>query len=126
MIDIGKQIQHWRSGADEDWDVAQELIGHDKIRHGLFLAHLALEKTLKAHVCRATGELAPRIHNLVRLAEMAGLKLSEVEIDLLADANEFNIEGRYPEMQMPPPLRAEADNYMERIKEVLKCLNSLF
>jgi HEPN domain-containing protein len=126
MIDIGKQIQHWRSGADEDWDVAQELIGHDKIRHGLFLAHLALEKTLKAHVCRATGELAPRIHNLVRLAEIAGLKLSEVEIDLLADANEFNIEGRYPEMQMPPLSRAEADNYMERIKEVLKCLNSLF
>jgi hypothetical protein len=40
MIDIGKQIQHWRSGADEDWDVAQELIGHDKIRHGLFLASL--------------------------------------------------------------------------------------
>ena len=37
MVDIGKQIQHWRSGADEDWDVAKELIGHDKIRHGLFL-----------------------------------------------------------------------------------------
>lgn len=43
-----------------------------KIRHGLFLAHLALEKTLKAHVCRTTGELAPKTHNLVRLAEMAG------------------------------------------------------
>ena len=76
MVDIGKQIHHWRSGAAEDWAVAEELIGLDKIRHGLFLAHLALEKALKAHVCRATGELAPRSHNLVRLAEMAGLKLS--------------------------------------------------
>lgn len=126
MVDIGKQIQHWRSGADEDWAVAEELIEHDKIRHGLFIAHLALEKTLKAHTCRTTGELAPRIHNLVRLAEMAGLKLSEEQIDLLADVNEFNIEGRYPEMLMPPPTRVEADDYMARIAEVLKCLNNLF
>jgi len=126
MFDIGKQIQHWRNSADEDWTVAQELIGHDKIRHGLFLAHLALEKTLKAHVCRATGEMAPRIHNLVRLAEMAGLKLSEGQTDLLADAKEFNIEGCYPEMHMPPLTRAEADDYMARIAEVMKCLNSLF
>lgn len=126
MFDIGKQLQHWRRGADEDWTVARELIGNGKIRHGLFLAHLTLEKTLKAHVCRATGEMAPRIHNLVRLAEMAGLKLSEGQIDLLADANGFNIEGGYPEMHMPPLTRAEADDYMVRIEEVLKCLNSLF
>lgn len=126
MVDIGKHIQHWRSGAEEDWAVAQELVGHDKIRHGLFIAHLALEKTLKAHVCRATGEMAPRIHNLVRLAENTGLKLSAEQIDLLADVNEFNIEGRYPEMLMAPPTRVEADDYMARIAEVLKCLNSLF
>jgi hypothetical protein len=60
------------------------------------------------------------------LAEIAGLKLSEEQIDLLADVNEFNIEGRYPELLMPPPSRAEADDYMTRIAEVLKCLNSLF
>lgn len=126
MVDIGKQIQHWRNGADEDWAVAQDLIGRDKIRHALFIAHLALEKSLKAHVCRNTRELAPRTHNLVRLAEIAGLKLSEEQIDLLADVNEFNIEGRYPEMLMPPPTRAEADDYMARIAEVLQCLNSQF
>lgn len=26
MIDINKQIKHWREGADEDWQVANELI----------------------------------------------------------------------------------------------------
>ena len=50
MVDIGKQIQHWRNGSSEDWAVAQELISHDKIRHALFIAHLALEKTLKARL----------------------------------------------------------------------------
>lgn len=126
MVDIKKQINHWRDGATEDWEVAQELIERNKIRHGLFIAHLALEKMLKAHVCVKTGELAPRIHNLVRLAEIGGLSLLDSQIDLLADVNEFNIEGRYPELLMPPPTRAEANDYMARIAEVLQCLNSLF
>ena len=103
MIDIGKQIVHWRNSAVEDWSVAQDLVSRGKIRHGLFFAHLALEKTIKAHVCKATGELASKIHNLVRLSQIAGLALSEDQIDLLAEVSEFNIEGRYPEMLLPPP-----------------------
>jgi len=126
MLNIDKQIAHWRKGAAEDWLVAQELVVRDKIRHGLFFAHLALEKTLKAHVCRATGEMAPPIHNLVRLAERTGVSLSDSHIDLLAEVNEFNIEGHYPEMQMPALSREEADGYVARIDEVLTCLNNLF
>lgn len=126
MIDMGKQITHWRNSAIEDWNVAQDLVTRDKIRHGLFFAHLALEKTIKAHLCKTTGELAPKIHNLVRLSEKTGLKLSEEQIDLLAEVSEFNIEGRYPEMLLPSPSREEADGYIVRIQEVLQCLNNLF
>ncbi len=50
MIDIEKQIAYWRDGSIEDWQVAQELISNGRIRHGLFFAHLSLEKLLKAHV----------------------------------------------------------------------------
>ena len=126
MIDVGKQITHWRNGAAEDWEVARDLVRQDKIRHGLFFAHLAVEKTLKAHICKHSAGLAPPIHNLVRLAEKAKLQLTEHQIDLLAEVNEFNIEGRYPEMLLPSPTRVEADSYMTRIAEVLQCLNSLF
>lgn len=126
MIDISKQVAYWRGGASEDWAVALELVAQCRVRHGLFFAHLAIEKTLKAHVCRTTGKLAPPIHNLVRLAESTGLMLEEQTIDLLAEVNEFNIEGRYPEMLLPLPTKTEADGYMKRIAEVLECLNSLF
>lgn len=126
MLNIDKQIAHWRNGAEEDWVVARDLISQNKLRHGLFFAHLALEKTLKALVCKATSELAPPIHNLVRLAERAGLNLPEADRDILAEVNEFNIEGRYPELMLPPPSRSEADIYLSNISEVLKCLNSLF
>ncbi len=54
MIDIEKQIAYWRKGASEDWHVAKQLVKSQQTRHGLFFAHLALEKLLKAHVCRHT------------------------------------------------------------------------
>jgi len=53
----------------EDWEVGKELIVGRRFRHGLFFIHLALEKILKAHVCRNTVDIAPPIHNLARLAE---------------------------------------------------------
>jgi HEPN domain-containing protein len=126
MVDIAKQIAHWRIGAEEDWSVGQDLISRGSIRHGLFFAHLAVEKLLKAHVCRTSGALAPPIHNLVRLAEKAGVTLSGEQIDLLAEINGLNIEGRYPQHPVPPPSIGEAAEYMARIDKVLQCLNLQF
>lgn len=122
MIDIQKQIEYWQNGAIEDWDVAQGLISQNKVRHGLFFAHLALEKLLKAHVCRQTQDLAPRIHNLSRLTELAALPLSQNQQDILAEMNVFNLEGRYPDVLMPPPSQDEAENYMHQTEEVYQWL----
>ena len=122
MIDIGKQIAYWQTGAAEDWEIAQELINGRRVRHGLFFAHLTLEKILKAHVCYHTHDLAPRIHNLVRLAGKAALSLNTSQIDLLAEMNAFNIEGRYPDLLMPPPSLDEAEDYLRRTEEVYQWL----
>ena len=122
MIDIDKQITFWRDGAQEDWAVACDLLDRSHIRHGLFFAHLALEKALKAHVCRATRDLAPRLHNLVRLAELAGLGLQPDQVDVLAEMNSFNIEGRYPDALSPIPSQEEARRYMTQGEEVFKWL----
>lgn len=92
------------------------------MRHGLFFAHLALEKLLKAHVCRQIQDLAPRIHNLSRLAELAAIKPSEKELDILAEMNAFQIEGRYPETLTPPPNQQEGQNYLTRAEEVYQWL----
>jgi len=40
-MDIARQIEYWRSGASEDWEVAVDLINSGRTRHGLFFAHLA-------------------------------------------------------------------------------------
>ena len=122
MVDIAKQIIYWQKGAAEDFDVAKQLIATDKIRHELFFAHLAIEKLIKAKVCQATEKIAPRIHNLVRLTEMSGLDLPESTLDLLAEMNEFNLEGRYPMPFLDPITQLEANDYITKTEEVLKWL----
>ena len=97
MVNVEKQIDYWRKGAEEDFPVGIKLVKEDSIRHGLFFIHLAFEKILKAHVCRKTGELSPRSHNIVRLLELSGLEHSRDDALFLADLNKYNIEGRYPD-----------------------------
>ena len=122
MLDVDKQVVHWRDGAAEDWEVAAHLVSRNKYRHGLFFAHLALEKTLKAHVCLHTQQIPPRIHNLLRLAELAGLSLDQNQNDVLADMNRFCLEGRYPDNPIPVPPEDRILDYMARAKELLTCL----
>jgi hypothetical protein len=83
------------------------------------------EKVLKAQVVHHTGDLAPRIHNLVRLAELAEIQLSPDQLDLLADMNVFNLEGRYPETLAPLPSQAETAENMSSAGEVLAWLMNL-
>ncbi len=104
--------------------VGRDLIERKKYRHGLFFVHLALEKALKAHVCRATGDTPPRIHNLVRLCELARLQPTQIHLDTFANINDFNIEGRYPLNLQPSPNAAEAQDYLDSANEVFRWLNS--
>ncbi len=122
MLEIEPQVRFWRDGAQEDLVVAQELLERGRLRHGLFFLHLALEKLLKAHVCRHTRDLAPRTHNLVRLAEVANVNLSEQQKDILAEINPFALAGRYPDALSPLPTSTEAKTYTDRAKEVFACL----
>ena len=122
MVDISKHIAYWRTGAEEDWQVACDLLAGGKTRHGLFFAHLALEKILKAHVCKVTGQLAPRIHNLIQLSEFSKLNFQSDHIDTLADMNAFNLEGRYPTISYSCPRGKEAQIFIDRCSEVLQWL----
>lgn len=53
-----------------------------------------------AHVVKQTGDVPPRIHSLIRLAEIAGLELDEAQDDFLRVFGVFQLEGRYPDSQL--------------------------
>jgi HEPN domain-containing protein len=51
-MDVQKQIDYWRKGAEEDIAAAGALVEKQHPRQALFFGHLAIEKMLKAHVAR--------------------------------------------------------------------------
>lgn len=122
MIDVSKQIQYWLCGAQEDWNVAHLCLENNKIRHALFLAHLTLEKALKAHVCAATQDIPPKIHNLRRLYDISGVTGTSSHYDILAAINQFNIEGRYPGFMPVAPEIKEARILMQQVGELYQWL----
>lgn len=126
MIDIQKQIAYWRDSSNEDLEVAQELVALGRTRHGLFFAHLALEKMLKAHICQQTENLAPKIHNLVRLAELTGLTFSKTRQRFLAGFDMYQLEGRYPDRLPAPPPKDKALQELQEVEEILQWLKKRF
>ncbi len=106
--------------------MASELVELGRTRHGLFFAHLALEKMLKAHVCRATGKLAPRIHTLIRLAELANLSISKNQRAFLGQFNQYQLEGRYPEIRQGSISPNKAKESLQEAEQMLEWLKKQF
>ena len=102
-MDVQKQVEYWCSSAEEDLEAARSLLKKRHLRHALFFAHLAMEKTLKAHVSRQTEQVPPKIHNLERLAQIAGLRLDPNRTSFMRRFDVYQLEGRYPDA-VPAPL----------------------
>jgi HEPN domain-containing protein len=51
------------------------------------------------YLCQALVGNAPPIHNLQRLAKLAGITLDENKTDKLILISSFNIEARYPDLK---------------------------
>ncbi len=96
-MDVRKQVAYWRNGADEALEVAHILWEKDKTPEAMFFTHLALEKILKARVILKTADLPPRIHNLVRLAEITAVPFTSEQMTFLRGMNAYQMQGRYPE-----------------------------
>ncbi|HUT32169.1 MAG TPA: HEPN domain-containing protein [Planctomycetota bacterium] len=118
MVDTAKQIAYWRDGAEEALGAARDLAEKHRWGFCLFLAHLALEKLLKAHVCKQMQDLAPRTHNLLYLARLADLSLTPEQENTLADMNGFCREGRYPDEEARPLSAATAGRHLPRVEEL--------
>ncbi len=102
------------NGAAEEWAVAGELLEKNHLRHALFFAHLTLGKILKAHVCKTTEDLAPRLHDLLRLLDLAQIALPQWDRDQLRLLGIYQMAGRYPD-QMPqlPTLEQARERFQE-------------
>ena len=98
-LDIQQIASYWVDEAEEALAVAEHLYEKGDYSYCLFFGHLAVEKLLKGIYVQRKKEHAPPIHNLVRLAQLAGIKSDESRVEQLALISTFNIEARYPDLQ---------------------------
>jgi HEPN domain-containing protein len=93
-------IKYWQLTAEHDYETMNFLFQGKRYSDSLFFGHIVLEKILKAHVVKATKDNAPKIHNLIRLTEIAKLNLSDEEKDFFGLVNSFNLSSRYPDYKL--------------------------
>jgi HEPN domain-containing protein len=122
-MDIDKQVTYWRQGAERALAVAHELIALDRRSEGLFYLHLALEKVLKGIFCQKVKDFPPRIHNLLRLVELGGIKVTAEQLDLRSRVNDFVMDGRYPDVDMAEPSKESAKDYVGKVEGLFGWLN---
>jgi HEPN domain-containing protein len=124
MIDLGKQIEYWKSGAIEDLETAKVLIDKNRLLHGLFFCHLVIEKIIKAHVVKQTKDIAPRSHNLIHLSEKANLKFNDNDEIFLGILMKYQLQGRYPDYNPSVPDRAKITDYLIQTENLVQWLEA--
>ena len=99
-MELAEIISYWKRLSEEKWKTAEALMEKERYADALFFVHLSLDALLKAVVVEKTDEQAPRIHDLLRLAYLAGLEPDTEQQKQLAIFTTFNVEGRYDDYKL--------------------------
>ena len=98
---LNGRVEYWFELADYDLETARVMLSGRRYLYVGFTCHQTIEKALKAIIARdcAEGEIPPKTHHLLKLADSAGLfeKMSEKQQSFIKELNPMNIEARYPE-----------------------------
>ena len=90
-----KAVYHWKNGAADAFQTAQDLFKLKRYQFCLFFVQLTLEKILKAIYIDKKDESFPPTHDLLLIANQAGLKIDEETKEKLKEISTFNISARY-------------------------------
>jgi HEPN domain-containing protein len=124
-----EHINYWLESAEHDLETSDTLFEAGKYDWSLFIGHLVLEKLLKAVFVKNNGnKIPPKLHNLVRLAELSFIELNEDKKVLLDKINDFNLEVWYPEYKnelYKTCTKEFAKENLNHIKELYQWLISL-
>lgn len=127
VMNAQKVVDHWINSAEDDIKTVEALWESERYHHCLFFCHLVVEKALKAHVVKKTGEQALPTHDLLLLARKAGLELPPQRREYLSEINTFNVRARYESYKLEFYKKATQEytrKWHARSMEVFKWLKS--
>jgi len=96
-LDKAELMKFWLETSEKDFNTMIHLYESKDYHWSLFMGHLVIEKLLKALCVKNKGNNALKIHDLLRIAEQAGIDLTEEQQDDLDTITTFNISARYPD-----------------------------
>lgn len=122
-----ENIEYWINLAEKDITTAKNLYITKDYHWCLYIAHIALEKMLKAYFVFKEKKLPPKTHDLIKLSQNSGIVLEQNKIILYHKINEFNIEARYPDKKLSFFKIANKEftlKYLSIIKEEMSWIKS--
>lgn len=78
-------------------DTAEFMFNGGRYFYSVFMCHLSIEKALKGLYQNKSGEIPPKVHNLIYLINKIGSKPPETIGKFFIRLNEANVVTRYPE-----------------------------
>ncbi len=92
-------IAYWLESAEANGKSMHNMFANGEYVWSLFVGHLCIEKLLKAYYVKNVDGMAPRIHDLYKLAVRCKLEMEEEKMDALQYVSLFNVEARYEDHQ---------------------------
>lgn len=119
-------VKYWLDSSDVDAAAMDTLFANGHYVWALFIGHLVVEKLLKAYYAKNIDTDVPQIHHLLRIAEKAGLELSDDRKDFLLEVTDSNLKARYPDYKSKFYKKATSDfaeKYLGQIEEFRQWLS---
>ena len=117
LQDYTRYFEHWMGESVESFEIAESVFEKGYYKHTAYMTHLAVEMLLKAHVVKATREMPPKLHNLLRLAELAEISLDDSHAASLRVLNLYQVVGRYRDIDGAPLSRQDVALALSAAKE---------
>ena len=93
-------INFWINSSDDNYNSMLNIFNSGEYMWSLFVGHLVIEKLLKAYYVKNINNEIPRTLDLLKIAMLANIDLSENRKDILQNITLFNIEARYEESKI--------------------------
>lgn len=120
-----EDAKYWLNLAKYDLDTAEAMFKTGRYLYVLFTCQQAVEKTLKGLIVQKTNQFPPRIHDLLKLANLAQVQLSNEQAQFLSKLSFYYLETRYPEQitDLAKSIKKQtAEFFLEKTREQVQWL----
>jgi len=123
-----QDVKYWVDLSKYDIDTAKAMLESGRYLYVLFTCQQSIEKMLKALIVKNTKSFPPKIHDLVKLINIAKIDIETEQKEFLAKLNYYYLETRYPRelSEISKQIKKNtAANFYNNTKKILKWLKSI-